>query len=507
MESLEDEYHLVQALEAAEKRHISLLGRATAGGDGGQVMQLFDFLKAQKTFDAAAFAEAPPLLALGANLPTLARRLRQLIFKALQHLEAGRSIDGRIDLLQTEVGFLHARRQFGAALKAARRGQQFALRYGRPSAALPFIDWQRRLLLESFPAEAPQQLTALHTQAQAALALAARQETLRHFQQVLLVQRRQALAPRSSELQALYAQIADAPEVQADAPFPDLLTESLTRDVQGLLALAQKRGEDALQAYTLLLARWQAAPDWIRSHSERYLELFKHYQIAIFWGTVDSARLQSYLDQLPALDALPPKSRLDFARIQHGHLLTLGLNTGNFELVLSQVPRILAWLKAHATELPAATQLAFHYNICVAFFLNGDFRAAYQQLKPILNFPQRNAREDILEFARVLQAILLYQLGDHDLSEYLGRSARQFFKRNPRQWAFEEAVLRYLGILIAQPQNTHAAASTQLAGQLAQFAAESSRPYPLLGLAEVRCWLAFRMGEGGIREVFLGMLG
>lgn len=64
-----------------------------------------------------------------------------------------------------------------------------------------------------------------------------------------------------------------------------------------------------------------------------------------------------------------------------------------------------------------------------------------------------------------------------------------------------------LGLLIAQPDCTDPAASTHLSAQLAQFAEESSRPYPLLGLTEVRCWLGYRLGEGEIREVFLRMLG
>lgn len=506
MALLEEEYRLVHSLEPAEKRFVKLLGRATAGGDGGQLVQLFDMLNGMPVYAAAELAANPTLQGFRGHQPTLSRRLREWIFKSLQYLASGRSVEGVLSRLQHAANFHLSRRQFGPALKISRRGQAYAERYGRYAAALPFLDLRRQILLATYPHDVLQQLTDLHAQSQRALDLASRQESLRHFQHVLLAQRKQAAAARTPESWALSTEIAVHAAVQGDARAPDLFTASLALDVQGLLALAQKRGEDALSVYTELLARWQQAPEWIRLHGDFYLTLFQHYQIAIFWGTMESERLQSYLDLLPALEALPPKNRLDFARIQHGHLLTLGLNTGNFALVLSQVPRIRAWLQANAHEIPAATQLAFHYNLCIAFFLNGDFVAAYHQLQPILQFPQRNVREDILEFARVLQAVLLFQLGDHDLSDYLRRSAHQFFKRNPRQWAFEEAVLSYLGALIARPDRTDPVATEKLAAQLATFAAESSRPYPLLGLAEIRCWVAFRQGAGGIREVFLRML-
>lgn len=500
---LEREYELIASLNTSEKRFVKLIGKALAGSSGSQQLLLFDVLMRMKKYDHRQCEKHKQLIAMQDTLPTLARRLRQFILKCLQQLENKRSLSGRLGLLLHEVEFSFQRQQTTEALRAARAGQKLASCYGRYEAALPFIDWQRRILLGTFPADALQQLQDLHELSQETVQKLERQQWLRRFQEVLTGERRTGTTRRSAKFEMTLQNITQHAALRETGTYPDLLTESLAKDVQGLLLLATQKGEAALDVYSTLLKRWQHEPEWIREFPDLYLALFKNFQLAIFWGTLSNKRIQSYLDLLPDIKELPPKSRLDFQRIQHGHLVTLGLNTGKFELVLSQVPAILAWIKENRKGLPQSSQLAFQYNICITYFLDGAYREAYRHLQPILRHKGRGDREDILDFSRVLQSILLCQLGDDNLGEYLVRSARQFFKRNPRQWAFEAAVLRYLGLSITTKNKRQLEQlGAELEATLENFERESSRPYPLLGLVEVQCWLQSRRSGEKIREVF-----
>jgi hypothetical protein len=504
---LQREYELIASLNPSEKRFVKLIGKAVAGSSGSQQLLLFDVLNRMKKYDQRECEKHRKLIAMQETLPTLARRLRRLILKCLQQLENKRSLSGRLGLLLHEAEFSFQRQQTEAALRAARAGQKLASLYGRYEASLPFIDWQRRILLDTFPADAMQQLDELHELSQETLSKLERQQWLRRFQVVLSGERRLGTTLRSAKFEMTLQNIAQHASLRKTTAYPDLLTESLAKDVKGLLLLATRKGEEALEVYSTLLKRWQHEPEWIREFHDFYLALFKNYQLAIFWGTLSNKRMQSYLDLLPGIKELPPKSRLDFQRIRHGHLVTLGLNTGKFELVFSQVPVLLAWMKENRESLPLNSQLAFQYNICITYFLGGLYREAYRHLQPILRHKERGDREDILDFSRVLQSILLCQLGDDNLGEYLLRSARQFFKRNPRQWAFEEAVLRYLGLSITTKNKRQLEQlGTELMAKLENFERESSRPYPLLGLVEVQCWLQSRRSGKKIREVFMEKL-
>lgn len=502
MISLESEHRLICSLSRAEKRFIRLVGSAVAGSAGSNQLLLFSILNRMKTYDHASCEKHAKLIAMGDTLRTLARRLRKLILKCLQQLESERSASGRLALLLHETEFLFHRQQMSEAQRAAQNGQRLALKYGRYESALPFIEWQRRIALSTFPANAMLRLEELNRIAQQTLTHLGLQLELRRLQEILTGERRLNTSPRSGNFRMMLENITQHAALR-ETTYPDLFTEGLAQDVHGMLLLAKGKGQDALAVYSSLLKRWQQEPEWIREFPDHYLGLFKNYQLAVFWGTLSNKKLQSYLSLLPREEELPPKNRLDFQRIRHGHLLTLGLNTGKFELVLGQIPLILKWLKENRHELPVSAQLAFQYNICITYFLSADYREAYRNLQPILRHKGRGEREDILDFARVLQAVLLCQSGDDELSEYLIRSARKFFKRNPRQWAFEEAVLRYLGLsLTAKNKKVLDELGVSLSERIDEFARESSGSYPLLGLVEIQCWLQSRRSGKSIRDVF-----
>ncbi len=284
--------------------------------------------------------------------------------------------------------------------------------------------------------------------------------------------------------------------------YPDLLTQTIAEDVKGMTLFAMHKGQESLDVYVGILKRWQGEPEWIREHPDLYLALFKNYQMGIFWGTVSNKRIQTYMMLLPQAEKLPPKSRLDFQRIHYSHTLTLGLNTAKFELVFSCIPDILKWLEENKEQLPVSSMLAFHYNICITYFLSGQYREAYRHLQPIVRHSGRGSREDILDFSRVLQSVLLCQLGDDQLGEYIVRSGQQFFRRNPRQRAFEKAVLQYLGLSITTKRvQQFTRAGQQLLKLLEKFEQQWLRPYPL-GLVEVQCWLRSRLTNREIHKVF-----
>jgi hypothetical protein len=101
-------------------------------------------------------------------------------------------------------------------------------------------------------------------------------------------------------------------------------------------------------------------------------------------------------------------------------------------------------------------------------------------------------REDILYFSRILKAVLFFQLDKMDLGEYIIRSTRQLFIRNERQSGFEEAILRYLRLMMDAGKTQQAQLNIELQQTLAKLSDHSSGPYSLLGINEIRCWAESR---------------
>ncbi len=177
MGQLEREFELVASLNPAEKRFVKLVGHAVAGREGSKMLQLFDILNRMKTYDRECCETHVKLRAMRSSLPTIARRLRKLVFKCIQQLESDRSPSGRLSLLLHEVEFSFLRQRSQDAARLARAGLKLALFYGRYELALAFIDWQRRILQVTFLPGTAKQFRKLQQNTQHVLALLHQQQS------------------------------------------------------------------------------------------------------------------------------------------------------------------------------------------------------------------------------------------------------------------------------------------------------------------------------------------
>lgn len=497
---LEKEFRLVQSLSTAEKRQVRLIGNSMAGSGGSQVMDLFDRFNRLSKFDQAQKQKL--FRQFGRTLPTVSSRLYTVIIKCLQYGLGSKTLVSKLDLMLFEAQQLEERGMIDTAESVAFKGYELASAYGVWHRVPAFLSLSRRLLMRSFPPDITVQLDKLEQQEKQAVLYIRWQQELEHYRSLLIAARRLNVLRKNNEFRKTISRIEAHPALAAEVEFQDFYLESLSLDLRGLLLLTERKGSKALQVYRKLLHRWCTAGDWINQYSDFYISAFTNYQLAVFWGTVSTSDIRSYLSLLPETESMSERHRLDFERIRYGHLITIGLNTGQFALVLREIPQIEAWLQLHKKQIAISSQLAFRYNICITYFLAGRYREAYRVLQPILQHRGKGSREDILDFSRVLQAVLLFQLEEVELGEYMVRSARQFFRRNPRQWDFEQAVLRYLRLSITARRPQQETLRRELIQSLDLMAKQNSGAYPLLGLTEIRCWLESRMSGKSITEIF-----
>ena len=234
-----------------------------------------------------------------------------------------------------------------------------------------------------------------------------------------------------------------------------------------------------------------------------YLLHFQHYQLAVHFGTLDPGVLEGYQDRLPDREIFSRHFRMEYDRIRFNHLLSIGLNTGRLDAIYRELPKLSIWLQQTRDHLPAGTQLALLYNATIALFVGERWEEAYSMLRRILEHPSRESRADLRDFARVLQLILLYELGHHDLNHFLASATKRYFRRHRRQWEFEAAVARFIS---ACPPGTPGEYRDQKIGELSevldQLQAQTDQKFPLTGLNEVRWWLKGMQENRGLSQVY-----
>jgi hypothetical protein len=168
------------------------------------------------------------------------------------------------------------------------------------------------------------------------------------------------------------------------------------------------------------------------------------------------------------------------------------------------LPVIDAWLKREEAYIPVVQRIALCNNFAVAEFLSGNFSAANRYVVRILNMPDKKAREDIRDFARVLQAVLQYEMGNAGLNEYLTRSGKRHFSKQGYKLQYEQVVFRYIETAMeATSEKALKPVTSTFVNTLETMAASQPQGVPLLGLMEMCLWARSRDTGQPLKNVFL----
>lgn len=496
MESLEELKNLVRSLSPAEKRYLRLLGTARAGASGSQVLDLLDWIYARD-----ASPDPPPPAGLAANLPTLVARLKQLILDVLRHMHPALDIDAELRTALDHAAALKAKALHAPALRLLKRAKRRALETSRYLLALALLEMEHKGLRAT--GASAQQWTAwraeeaqVHARYQALRDLQARHERLLQLVRHVALRRDTAT---SDEVDAL----TSGAHLRQSAQSGNYLEQALAVNILGIRHSLDRQPLEAIQLYAGLLHEWRSHPERVKDQAPLLATLCNYFQSACFYSDLGWENARWYLQLVPNFTELAPEAARDYQRMMHHSRFTPALNTANFESVRALIPEIEAWLQAQQAHLTAAQVLPFLHNFAVATFIMGDHTRANQFVQRILQLPSRKVRTDIREFALVLQAILQYELDNIDLNEYLTRAGKRHFGKVAHAKAFEYAVFKFLGqALRSHPGQELVAAMRSLQDDLDRLAGQLSPAVPLLGLTEVRLWIAAKQHGQPLQKAF-----
>ena len=116
---------------------------------------------------------------------------------------------------------------------------------------------------------------------------------------------------------------------------------------------------------------------------------------------------------------------------------------GTFTKGLRMVPFLEEMLKEYSTYLDAHRVLVFYYKIACLYFGSGDNEKAIDYLNRIIN-AKSDLRNDLQCYARLLNLIAHYELGNFDLLEYLIKSVYRYMSKMENLSKVEEEVFSFL---------------------------------------------------------------
>lgn len=126
------------------------------------------------------------------------------------------------------------------------------------------------------------------------------------------------------------------------------------------------------------------------------------------------------------------------------HRINYHFLEGTFSEGVKLIPEINEYIKNYSRHLDNHRILVFYYKIASLYFGSGDYRSTIRYLNYILNFRDISIRQDFHSFARILNLVAHYELGNEDLLEYQVKSVYRFLYKMDNLQQVQRHVVDFL---------------------------------------------------------------
>ncbi len=117
---------------------------------------------------------------------------------------------------------------------------------------------------------------------------------------------------------------------------------------------------------------------------------------------------------------------------------------GDFTTGVKMLRKIEDRLESFIEYIDKHSELILYYKIACLYFGNDDFGDALKWLNRIINSEYQDIREDVLSFARILNLIVHYELGNQDVIEYYIKSTYRYILKKEDLHLFQQYILEFI---------------------------------------------------------------
>ncbi len=172
---------------------------------------------------------------------------------------------------------------------------------------------------------------------------------------------------------------------------------------------------------------------------------------------------------------------------------------GSFADGLLLVPEILDFLKVYEQKLDTHRIMVFYYKIACLYFGSGMNKEAIVYLNLVIQFKEQSLREDIQSFARILNLIAHFELGNDVLVEYQIKSVYRFLIKMGDLHGVQKEILSFLRLLpMTNPELIKA--FKVLHSKLVKLSLSPFEKRPFLYL-DIISWLESKLENKKVQEV------
>lgn len=444
-------HDLVLTLTKTEKRYI----KVQTGTRNKDYIELMDALLAQKTYDEAKLIKDNE----GANflkyLAVNKRYLYDLLLRLLAQFNQ-KAIEDQVQdkLVATKV--LMRKGLLLAAFKELGKGQKLAVKYELFELQIMLCGLQKKLNYKQktirLEEKAIQELFELETNALAQLTNI--NEYWYLAQRVARFQMRFQKTQNEEQQQHL-VELSQSPQFLNLSLATNFRSKLYFYQVNATYQFMQGQVKKAYEVNSQFLNLLEANPHFLSLYSENYLATLNNMLIdSLIIKDYDVlkegiSRLEMTLKRPEFKSMKNMESRV--FRQRYLLLINWSLSQKDFGSVLAWIPEIEAGLQRFGEKIEKHHRVTFYYLLAYLLFLNKRCDEALKWNNLILNDTKEDVVKEIYYFARILNLLIHFELGNLDLLGSLLLSTPKYLKPRRAIYATEKILFRFLGKALAEP--------------------------------------------------------
>lgn len=443
-ESSDTLFTLVKSLKKSEKRYFKV---TVADAADKKFSRLFDLVDKQKTFDDQELLKKDKTIN-PSQLSNLKAHLYNKILQNLRDYNSGTLPNIKIRDMIDHAEILFNKSLYGQCGEVIRKAKKMAIKSDNLEMQLEILKWEKLMLS--------------HTSGKDNLART--NQVIKEVQDVTnRINNINSFSNLQFRLQSMYKKIGFIRNQHDYQEISKVFSESIPYFVKEELSVSEK-----ISLYSLYIGYYFFIQDFEKGYryAEMLVELFRAEK------TLMMSRLETYIAslnslliaqnklmkyrefqnttrELRALNNLPSAHlneniRLKLLKYTFVHEFNRLFMTGDFDQGVTLMNRINTGLEQFITQLDPHSKMIMFYKTACLYFGNSDFKTTVSWLGKIINSTEGDLREDIHGFARILNLICHYELGNMELIEYYVRSTYRFLLKKEDLHQFQKYILNFL---------------------------------------------------------------
>ncbi|QWG09099.1 hypothetical protein [Flammeovirga kamogawensis] len=499
-------YQLIKSMSRSEKRYFKLVSNETNTNASKKFMLLFDLIDKQEVFDEdtllASTKELKP-----AQFSNLKAHLYKRILQALRQFHLTKMEDAEIREMIDHSELLYNRGLYDQCADILRKSKKKAQKSDHLELLLEILRWEKSLLAHTLDRHNQRRVNKLIQEVQDV------NDRINHIN---------TFSNISARLNAFYLKVGYVKSQKDLNQALKLVDHNILSIDENKLSINEKLSlydlyvgfyyfthnvEKGYEYALKYLAVFENDNDIIHNKLDLYINainnvLIGQYKLNKYKDFVNTKSLFRKIRLMNKVD-LSENIKMKLLKYSYIHEFNRLFMLGDFTGGVQRLNALLNNIEFFISKINKHSRLILYYKIACLYFGADDFRLSSKWLNRIINSDalEMDVREDVHVFARIVNLICHYEMGNTDLVDYYVKSTYRFMLRKDNLFKFQKYIMGFLKKLSRNMNEQELMkAFKQLRDLLIPLEDDQFEKYPFMYF-DIISWLEGKIEKKTVQEI------